>query len=323
MPYKKDWSETVWEALRRVEAEDTRKNIKMRRVDTSSVTDDRLGENIERHLSNAHVIIADVSEANPNVHIEIGFALARKIPLLLLTQDRRWVTTHLQGWVVDEYANQKEPLARLTTNMLSRIRDKLDLIEAREAQERTRMQSEITYRVECYSHRDAVGLQNYFRGACTRIDILTTNLSFLFEDYDKNRPTGKTYFDEIRTALDSEGSRLKVRILTLDPESDFAAKRGKQLGFAAAVFRDALRKALADTKKIAANYATDRFELRAYEDFPNQITFRIDECIFNCVVAQPTQSRNHLTFKLNRQEMGVDNSFITHFQNVWGQASRV
>jgi hypothetical protein len=35
-------------------------------------------------------------------------------------------------------------------------------------------------------------------------------------------------------------------------------------------------------------------------------------------VAQPTQSRNHVTFKLNRKQAGVENSFIAHFQNIWG-----
>jgi hypothetical protein len=79
---------------------------------------------------------------------------------------------------------------------------------------------------------------------------------------------------------------------------------------------------LAETKKVASSYASDRFEVRTYDDFPNQITFRIDQYIFNCVVAQPTQSRNHLTFKLDRQQMGVDNSFITHFQKVWGDILR-
>jgi hypothetical protein len=65
-----------------------------------------------------------------------------------------------------------------------------------------------------------------------------------------------------------------------------------------------LRTSLSDTMKIAAFYPSDRFEVRTYEDFPNQITFRIDNWIFNCVVAQPTQS------------LGVDNSFMNHFQNV-------
>jgi len=165
-------------------------------------------------------------------------------------------------------------------------------------------------------------LEKYFRDAQSRVDILTTNLSFLFEEYDRVGSTGNTYFDDLRSALDRTDSKLKIRVLTLDPESDFAAKRGKQLGFSSEVFRNMLRKALAATKKIAASYSSDRFEVRTYEDFPNQITYRIDNWIFNCVVAQPTQSRNHLTFKLDRLNQGVDNSFITHFQNVWGKSAQ-
>jgi nucleoside 2-deoxyribosyltransferase len=93
MPYHRDWSQTVWEALCRIETEDTRNTIKLRRVDTSQLEGDELREHIEKCLPKAQVIMADVTDANPNVHIEIGFALARQIPLLLITQDRKWVTT--------------------------------------------------------------------------------------------------------------------------------------------------------------------------------------------------------------------------------------
>ena len=87
--------------------------------------------------------------------------------------------------------------------------------------------------VECFSNRRDIHLERYYHDARARIDILTTNLSYLHEEYGGS---SNSYFDEIRNALDREGSRVKVRILTLDPESDFAAKRGRQLGYATKVF---------------------------------------------------------------------------------------
>lgn len=316
MPYKLEWSDRVWNALQRIEQKDIKKSIQVSRVDTRTIKSENLADHIEQNIADADVIIADLTESNPNVHIEIGFILALRKPLIFITQDRKFVTTHLQGRIVEEYnTNDNDSLERLTSNMYFQVRDKLDVIKAQQESK----SNEEKYQVECYSHRDAVGLQKYFKNAKNRVDILTTNLSFLFDDYDHSGSSSKTYFDELKAALDSDGSKLKVRILTLDPESDFAAKRGKQLGFSSEVFRDMLRKALSETKKIAAMYPSERFEVRMYEDFPNQITFRIDNWIFNCVVAQPTQSRNHLTFKLDRQNRGVDNSFINHFQNVWGK----
>jgi len=316
MPYTREWSEQVWQALSRVQQVDTSKTISLHRVDTESVAADGLAEHIESNIKGADIVLADLTEANPNVHIEVGFALALKKPLLLVTQDRKWVTTHLQGRIVEEYSCKgADGLGRLTSTMLFRIKDKMEMLRAKNDEAIARASSAIEYSVECYSHRASVGLERYFREARHRIDILTTNLSFLFEPY-ADAPL--TYFDELSAALDRVDSKTKVRILTLDPESDFAAKRGIQIGFAPAVFRDQLRAALAATKQVGAKYSSDRFEVRTYGDFPNQITYRIDDHIFNCVVAQPTQSRKHLTFKLTRHQSGVDNSFINHFLNVWG-----
>jgi nucleoside 2-deoxyribosyltransferase len=320
MPYTLSWSDRVWDALHRIEQQDTTKSIQICRVDTRNIQADSLSEHIEQNIAQADVVIADLTDINPNVHIEIGFLLAIRKPLLFITQDLKWVTTHLQGRIIDEYdANDDSSLAQLSSTMYFRIRDKLELIKAQEESLRARLSTQETYQVECHSHRAAVGLENYFKNARNRVDILTTNLSFLFEEYDSK--SERSYFDELKAALEKDGSRLKVRILTLDPESDFAAKRGKQLGFSSAVFRDMLRQALSETKKIAVSYPSYRFEVRTYEDFPNQITYRVDNWIFNCLVAQPTQSRNHLTFKLDRQNQGVDNSFINHFQSVWGKSA--
>ena len=320
MPYNSDWSDRVWNTLHRIEQYDTTKSIQVNRVDTRNLHADNLSDHIESSIAQADVVIADLTDVNPNVHIEIGFLIAIRKPLLFITQDRKWITTHLQGRVIDEYdANNDESLSQLCSTMYFRIQDKLEVIKAQKESTIARLSTAETYKVECYSHRAAVGLERYFRNARNRVDLLTTNLSFLFEEYDNK--SGQTYFDELKTAIGRKESKLKVRILTLDPESDFAAKRGKQLGFSPAVFRDMLRSSLVETNKIATSYPSDRFEVRTYEDFPNQITFRVDNWIFNCVVAQPTQSRNHLTFKLDRLNQGVDNSFINHFQNIWGKSA--
>jgi len=320
MPYSKAWSDHVWQALSRIIQKDTTKSLNVYRVDTAQFQKDMIAELIESELMRAHVVIFDLTEVNPNVHIEVGFALALKTPTFFITQDRKWVTTHLQGRIVEEYdAKSDDSLDRLSAMLLLRIKDKIKAIKEEEDVASRVIRLEEHYQVECYSNREVAGLENYFRNATRRIDILTTNLSFLFEKYDQ--ASDRTYFDEITTALSKPGSMLKVQILTLDPESDFAAKRGKQLGYSPAVFRDALRKARADTLDVAKNYPLERFEVRAYGDFPNQITFRIDNFVFHCVVAQPTQSRNHLTFKLDKRQLGVENSFINHFRNVWGDAS--
>lgn len=313
MPYGAPWSELVWGALLQITTKDTAKQLTLHRVDTRDTPADYLDEKIESVNRGAQIILADLTGSNPNVLIEVGIALALQTPILLIAQDRRSVPTHLKGRIVEEYdPNDPDSLDRLTTILLLRMREKMQLAAAQLIERR----SLPVYPAECYSTRRLARLENYFRKARVRIDILTTNLGFLFEEYGDD---GRSYFDDIREALDRSDSKTKIRVLTLDPESDFAAKRGKQLGYAPGLFRESLRKALEETKKIASAYPLEQFEVRTYDDFPNQIMFRIDDEVFHCVVAQPTQSRNHLTIKLDRRHDAVDRSFLAHFQQIWGR----
>jgi hypothetical protein len=314
MPYLEQWSERVWDAFRQIHVKDTKKRLEILRADTKVPSSDHLQAHIEWLNKNSKIVIADITTSNPNVLIEVGIALAIGTPLLLVTQERNKIPTHLKGWIVDEYTLEDESLERLSSNLLLRIEEKLKYLDAKRGE--TAIQ--VKYQVECYSNRDIANLHLFFRDALSRIDILTTNLSFLFEEYND---TGISYFNEIQTAMDRPESKLKIRILTLDPESDFAAKRGRQLGYAPQVFRDILRKALSDILDISTKYPKQRFEVRTYDDFPNQIMYRIDDHIFHCVVAQPTASRKHLTFKLNRNHSGVNTSFTDHFQSIWSKVT--
>lgn len=315
MPFKEPWSDSLWVSLEQIALLDIKRKINIYRVDMMTTPDEWLAGHIEGIDRKARIVIADLTKQNPNVLIEVGLALALKKPLLLISQGYEHVPTHLKGRIVETYdPSNEDSLKRLVTNLYLRLKEVITYLESK----RDEFFARDHYEVECFANRRIVQLERYFREAKDRIDILTTNLSFLFDDYSD---AGKVYFDEIRVALDRESSRTKLRILTLDPESDFAAKRGKQLGYAPRVFRDNLRKALANTRKLAEDYETERFEVRTYDDFPNQIMYRIDDDIFHCVVAQPTQSRRHLTFKLHRYQEGVDTSFTEHFQNIWGQAT--
>lgn len=315
MPFQEGWTDQVWNTLEGIASRDSKKNINVTRVDLSTPADEWLATHIENINRKARVIIADISNSNANVMIEVGLALAQETPLLLITQDMEHVPAHLRGRIIEVYnPDDSDSLKKLQQNLYLRLKEILSFLQMK-------LESNIlltNYDVECFASRSDVHLEKYFNKAKYRIDILTTNLSFLHEEYDDS---AKTYFDEICKALDNTDSKTKLRILTLDPESDFAAKRGRQLGYAPRVFRDTLRSALAATREVAKRYETVRFEVRAYDDFPNQITYRIDDEVFHCVVAQPTQSRRHLTFKLHREQTGVGTSFTEHFQYIWSRAT--
>ncbi len=314
MPFGEDWSDQVLDALLKLNIKDTRGRIHVKRADQVVPKVGNLQEHIELLNRGSGLVIADITGANPNVLIEVGIALALQTPLLLITQDRDGIPTHLKGLIIDEYSLTEESLERTTTHLLLRIEEVLSIVKAK----RIEASQQQIYSVECFATRNFAALQNYFRESKYRIDILTTNLSFLFEEYGNE---SSTYFDEIQHAMDRPNSKTKIRLLTLDPESDFAAKRGKQLGYAPQVFRDMLRESLTKVRSFEQKYPRERYEVRVYDDFPNQIMYRVDNDIFHCVVAQPTASRRHLTFKFERHLAGVDSSFTDHFQSIWSKVA--
>lgn len=317
MPFSEDWSNKIWESIAEIQYKDVQNEFLINRVDTSKLIENDLDKQVEFYNRSADIILADLTGNNPNVLIEVGMAIALNTPILFLTQDRQSTPAHLKGKIIEEYNPLKiESIEQLKSLIYLRIKELIRRISAEEKV----IESKQIYEVNCYSRRELIGLEKYFSNAKNRIDILTTNLSFLFEEFSDNETC---YFDNICNAISN--NKTKVRILTLDPESDFAAKRGRQLGYSPRVFRNALRHALKKTQEVKTenNYEDEEIEIRTYEDFPNQIMYRIDDDIFSCVVAQPTQSRNSVTFKLNRKQAGANNSFTNHFLNVWKYAQKV
>ncbi len=313
MPFSENWSDKVWRSLEGIAKRDVSGKVDIVRVDMTTTSEGWLTKHIEDVNRKTGAVIADITTCNPNVLIEVGLALATQTPLFLISQEPDKVPTHLIGRIIEFYnISDNDSLQRLQVNLHLRLQETLRCIEERRAD----VYSQRQYMVECFSSRPEVHLEKYFSAAQNRIDILTTNLAFLHEAYGD---TEETYFQQIQRGLGREKSKLKIRILSLDPESDFAAKRGRQLGFAPRVFRDNLRDALSKTRRVAQDYDRARFEVRTYDDFPNQIMYRIDDDIFHCVVAQPTQSRNHLTFRLDRRHKGVETSFTEHFQYIWSR----
>ena len=145
---------------------------------------------------------------------------------------------------------------------------------------------------------------------------MTTNLSWLFEQGEVSKTTD---WDSITTALDRNSS-LQLRVLTLNPQSEIAASRGLQLGFERGNFRNQLQKALQEVRTFANNYTTDRVEVRLNDELPTQITYRMDNEVYTCIVGQPMQSRNYPVLKFDVANLGVKEAFLSHFLEIWKSA---
>ncbi len=117
--------------------------------------------------------------------------------------------------------------------------------------------------------------------------------------------------------------KLKLRLLTLNPQSIFVNYRGIQLGFEdnLALYREELDNNLKSVHFALREFG-ERVQIKIYDDFPNQIVFYFDKDILVCVVnATGARSRDNCAFLLYDRLPGASESFSAHFQRLWDKKS--
>jgi len=270
MPFKEPWSNQVYAAI-----EDVMRSVRINvfRVDTTKRTAAKLADDVENQVSGADVVVADITGQNASVHVEIGLALGRGKEILLCTQKSSDVCAHLRDHLYIVYQPDHNGLEELSRQLRLRLQEGLERTHLAEEARRLRLQLAPTYSVECHRERTIANLGRAFSNARRRIDILTTNLSWLFK---KDDPSKESEWDCIRKAIERNVS-LQLRILTLNPQSEIAAQRARQLGFDPGNFRDQLQRAYEEVRTFVSGYPTSRVEVRLYNELPTQITFRIDD----------------------------------------------
>jgi hypothetical protein len=88
-------------------------NLLVERMDQSSFTGDIVARMRER-ISSARLFVADVTGANPNVYLEIGFAWGNGIPTVLVCRDVDELKFDLRGHRCLSYTNIVELQRKLT-----------------------------------------------------------------------------------------------------------------------------------------------------------------------------------------------------------------
>lgn len=314
MPFSETWSNGVYKAI-----EDVMRAVKVDvfRVDTTRRTALKLAKDVENQIRRADIIVADVTGRNSNVHIEIGFAIANNKDVLLITQTDSDICAHLRDYLYMSYTIGQPGLEELSRTLRLRLEECIDRARLVTENEDLARRLQPVYSVKCFKDRSYARLHEVFSGARRRIDILTTNLSWLFSLPDGQE---RCSWDYIAAAVERDAS-LRLRVLTLNPESEIAAARGKQMGFSPANFREQLRVALNRAKAFQTKLSTTRVEVRTYDQLPTQITFRIDSEVYTCIVGQPMQSRHYPVLQFHVADPGVKESFLSHFLAVWKDAT--
>jgi hypothetical protein len=130
MPFTREWSSNVWDCVNlacerlREQYEDLTWERADQMTDAGRITDQIISA-IER----ADLVIADVTESNPNVMFELGYAAALGRPIILLNQAVDESPFDIKDWrqivySVDKLAEARGELVRHLDANLHRVRER-------------------------------------------------------------------------------------------------------------------------------------------------------------------------------------------------------
>jgi len=276
-------------------------SIRVDRADLSkplSITS--LEDHLKNHIDNCAFAIAEISQLNPNVMFELGYAVGVDKPVIILVQKGTKVPADFSGRLYFEY--ELDQLDLMPQRLKSFIEGAIDKILAQEQRS--------IYNVRAFENRGVSDLADRFKEANDHIDILTTNLTSF---------VNLGLLDITKSRLECSKD-LRVRILTLEPESEFASKRARQMGASTRSFREDLKNSLEKSSNVLIAFP-DRCQIATYDEFPTQITYVIDDNIYTNTISANQYARNNIVFKLRSNNAGVAKTIIGHFDTVWGRSS--
>ena len=354
------------------------KPIQIERADTGAGRSPDLLDNVFLKINDCDFCLADLSDANINVALEIGYAYARNKYIIKIQQEEYFhsdtIMSDLAGKVrqpiniskllsnqwwktiastiepetfstsfFDEYKIKLIPFEK--TDIEDKyhtffaawiknkdiIKNKVELDKLEKDYEEGIVKplyptirplwenldsggTEMEYTCDVFASREAADYPSAFANAKKRIRILTTNLHGLVQ-----------HIDDILLAV-KHNPEIKIEILTLDPESEFVNARGTLIGKEISEFRqdmkDSLKKCVKELKNTKLT-KPNQVLIRIYREFPTQITYIIDDCIYSSVVSVNHQSRHNIVFKIPQFRKGVENSFLQHWDTIWARAINV
>jgi hypothetical protein len=153
---------------------------------------------------------------------------------------------------------------------------------------------------------------------------LTTNLGFLVNEdlicgFDKPK---KTLLEMLADALKYKPNNFNMRILTLDPDSNFTNERASALEKDRQEFREHMREDLFTVKKyVESDDCNVSVQVKTYDEFPVQMTYFFDDTVVSSVVAVSQTSRECITYIHNLEEYGAKETFEKHFERIWNRAT--
>lgn len=291
----------VYEALRKLGTIRPDYPIKVYRADVEKYAKALIHAHVVDCINKSDFCVCDFTGQNPNVLYETGIARGLCLPIVIISQDREDIPTDLKPFITVIYKMDE------LDNLAEDIERHFDMIVAGVGESKALKYSRVTY----FGNREDSQIRDRIRQVTDSFDILQTNLATLQTDY---------LSDIIETM--KKNPRLKLRILTLNPQSIFVNFRGQQLGYGEniALYRGELDAVLRGVHFSLRQFG-ERVQIRIYDDFPTQIVYYFDNEALVCVVSATGRSRENCAFLLNDKMPGVKKSFVDHFEYLWDKKS--
>lgn len=281
-----------------------------------------LKKSVQELIDSSDICLAVITGLNPNVFWEIGYAECREKPIIFvveLTVNEPQYSPALVADALKAFYNgqiyDSDPPDKALVSQFQResIVPLLD-IAVKHARAATTLVP--IYRV--LSDRASIELPQTIAGASHTIHLLTPDLTY-FADVGRFSVSidAKTQF-----AFDYPAEQnVMINILALNPDTEIAEYRARQLGMDCARYRNNSRAA---AKFFYQRYRNNRdVDIRLYDDLPLQWTLVVDERVIAGFLSRSHRGRYNIHVELDRNARGVSTTFDEHIKGVMASPSAV
>jgi hypothetical protein len=292
----------------------------------------RLQDRIDSFIKVSDICIADLTTSksphenrNENVLLEVGAAYALQKPVIPITNPSSTLPTDIIGNIyIDldpESLSNQENIQRMKEAFCTKLRRSLH-----DSRQFLRRHNPSQFMVYGYDKRSNIDFHSWVRRSVKRIYVLTTNLDFLVHQpftIDKEEKE-MTILEMIRIEIGKKPKDFELRVLTLDPDSNFTNDRAKALDLDRRAFREDLRAHLSTVQDFIISEACVRTaRLGVYDACPLQMTFFFDDFVISSVVADGKPSRECVAYLHNLAVGGANETYEPHFQKMWNGKTMV
>ena len=263
-----------------------------------SRTDVTLKAHIERAVSSADFIIADITGNNPNVMYELGFAMATGKNVIIISQDVHKAPSNLAGYLILQY--DKRHWERFTMDLSKRI---ILIVSQLEAEREQRAGSQVSELKEQSLSAESTSIGSLVANTKERLFVMAESPS--------------AFADLIATEVRAPSAYgVIVRMMFPDPEGIFTGIRAQNLGINKTHYR---QKAWDGIKKLTNRFSTIQgihMELRLV-DIVNTPIYIIDDIVIITPYFAELSTRESLNFAISKQSSRI---FLRAFNRAWHQA---